>query len=114
MPAPTKIRLHRESLETSSKRLVLPSPEDFGLETSRPAVSSGPPGPSAPARRPLTIDWNLTHQRLKYMGAVGFHLDHPKPGQVSITFWLPTTEPGRTWPGFASFRRAEQRQRLHR
>ena len=30
------------------------------------------------------------------MGAVGFHLDRPTPGQVRVTFWLPTAEAGRT------------------
>jgi hypothetical protein len=67
--------------------LVLPTPESLGIEGTKAAAL-----PAAP----LAVDWNLAHQRLKELGAVGFHLDRPTVGQVRVTFWLPTTDPGRT------------------
>jgi hypothetical protein len=81
---PTKVRMHSGSLDPAPKRLALPSPEELGL------------GAAAVARSVLAVDWNATHQRLKEMGAVGFHIDHPRAGVTQITFWLPTSEPGRT------------------
>lgn len=82
--APSKVRLQSADPAPVPPRLVLPSPEELGLNGA--AMAPGMP----------TIDWNLTHQRLKSMAAVGFHLDHLPAGQVRVTFWLPTPDPSRT------------------
>lgn len=99
LPPPSKIRLHRDPPESPPTRLLLPSPEELGVgATVRSAVpvSHGAPFPPAAPVRPVLIDWNLTHQRLKDMGAVGFHLDRVAEGQVRATFWLPTADRDRT------------------
>ncbi|MFO0964422.1 MAG: hypothetical protein U0793_02375 [Gemmataceae bacterium] len=90
MPAP-KFRAHSADPTPPPPRLVLPTPEALGL-----GIASVPAAPAPPMGGIKTIDWNLTHERLKHLGAVGFHVDQPRPGLVRVTFWLPTSEAGRT------------------
>ena len=74
-------------------RLVLPSPEELGLSSARPAGQATAP-PDAPAQS--AVDWNDAHARLRRLNAVGFHLDRLSEGGCRVTFQLPTQQPQRT------------------
>src|SRR5262245_44516197 len=68
MPPP-KVRAQNDDAPAAA-RLVMPSPEALGLGIAKAEPTA------------VGIDWNLTHQRLKDLGAVGFHLDRLNAGQV--------------------------------
>lgn len=89
---PAKVRMQGPDAVRPASRLVLPSPTELGLSPAAPTL----PAPTTPVATRIAVDWNLTHQRLKEIGAVGLHVDHPSAAQVRVTFWLPTAEPGRT------------------
>jgi hypothetical protein len=62
--------------------LRLPPPEAFGLAGTRPA----------PAEE---INWALTHQRLKQVGATCFQTQRQPDGGYRVTCLVPASEPGR-------------------
>lgn len=87
-PAAPKFRAQApDPMPMPPARLVLPTPESLGIGARNPAAVT--------SQAAVSLDWNQTHQRLKDLGAVGFHLDRVG-AQVRVTFWLPTAEPGRT------------------
>jgi hypothetical protein len=61
--------------------LVLPSPEQLGVRAAPSAMA---------AIQDLPVDWNVTHDRLNRLGAVGFAMAKLAGGGV-----LPTTQPNR-------------------
>jgi hypothetical protein len=68
-------------------RVALPSPEELGVIPAAPAAAS------TALDRP--VDWNVTHDRLNRLGAVGFHLAKLANGACRVAFVLPTAQPGR-------------------
>lgn len=87
-PAAPKFRAQApDPVPMPPARLALPSPESLGIGARNNAFAA--------SSAAVPLDWNQTHQRLKDLGAVGFHLDRVG-AQVRVTFWLPTAEPGRT------------------
>jgi hypothetical protein len=65
----------------------LPSPEQLGVASARPAPVVN--------LLDLPVDWNVTRDRLNRLGAVGFHLAKLGQGKFRVAFVLPTTQPGR-------------------
>jgi hypothetical protein len=72
-PRPTiRLQAADEFLVKAPAPLVLPSPETLGI----PAL-------------PLSLDWNQTHEKLRQLGALGFHLDHLPNGDYRVTLMIP-------------------------
>jgi len=91
-PAAPKFRAQApDPVPQPPSRIILPTPESLGIGVRGTAAANLP----AAGHVATPLDWNQTHQRLKDLGAVGFHLDRVG-AQVRVTFWLPTAEPGRT------------------
>ncbi len=79
-----KIRL--QAPDPPKSPLVMPRPEELGLNPSAGALASHGTPAAAPTAE---VDWNELRSRLHRMGAVGFHLDQVQ-GQWRATFLVPT------------------------
>ncbi|MCI0377730.1 MAG: hypothetical protein L0215_09000 [Gemmataceae bacterium] len=79
---PSKIRMQApDAPKPAPTRLVLPSPEQLGIQSA-----------VLPASVPAQLDWNQAHARLQQLGALGFHLDRLPQGGFRATFYLPSPQ----------------------
>jgi hypothetical protein len=80
-PPATKIRAQGPDVAAvATTPLIMPSPEALGLAPPRSASIPAPPA---------ELDWNDLRQRLRQLGAVGFHLDQIAGGNWRATLLLP-------------------------
>lgn len=82
-PAPIVRGYAQEDAPPAPKLVSLPSPSALGILPAAQTSAAPKSAPSVPA--PATpIDWNATHQRLRQLGAVGFHLDRAPEGGYRV------------------------------
>lgn len=89
-PAPIIRFQNEDPAPVRPTRLELPAPEQLGI---RGIAVAQPTMASAPSHG---LDWNRIHERLRRLGALGFHLDRLPMDAVRVTFYLPSGEGGRT------------------